>query len=238
MGNWVNLVTFKRIHLQLARADRHLTVPSFFTAPLPLHAFLANFPALSLLEFSNVVVPNAKCLRGFYFSPLAGMCICKWVCVRVCVCVYGMCVYVRVCFWPQYDCCWWSRLLTKCPSGMQHCCFHAAFKCGGISISFLLFFFLSPSLSLSLSLSLSSATCLSFLLFAFVVCRFLLSVFVFWVFKAWLACVAGIVLVLVVSLGIISTDCVSFHFWLLFQLLLLLLQLLLLLLLFLLLLQQ
>lgn len=72
-------------------------------------------------------------------------------------------------------------------------------------------------------LSLSSTTWLSFLLFAFVVCRFLLSVFVFWVFKACLACAAGIVLVLDVSLGIISTDCVSFHFWLLFQLLLLLL---------------
>lgn len=80
----------------------------------------------------------------------------------------------------------------------------------------------SPFLPASLSLSLSSATWLSFLLFAFVVCRFLLSVFVFWVIKACLACAAGIVLVLDVSLGIISTDCVSFHFWLLFQLLLLL----------------
>lgn len=84
-------------------------------------------------------------------------------------------------------------------------------------------FFSLVALPFSPPLSLSSATWLSFLLFAFVVCRFLLSVFVFWVFKACLACAAGIVLVLDVSLGIISTDCVSFHFWLLFQLLLLLL---------------
>lgn len=78
----------------------------------------------------------------------------------------------------------------------------------------------SPFLPASLYLVLLA---FSFSLFAFVVCRFLLSVFVFWVFKACLACAAGIVLVLDVSLGIISTDCVSFHFWLLFQLLLLLL---------------
>lgn len=164
-------------------------------------------------------MPNA-CV-AFTFHPLQA-CVFASECVHKCVsCVCGMCVCVRVCFWPQYDCCWWCRLLTKCPSGMQHCCFHAAFKCGGIFISFLLLLSLSPCLSLSPSLS--SATCLSFLLFAFVVCRFLLSVFVFWVFKACLACAAGIVLVLDVSLGIISTDCVSFHFWLLFQLLLLLL---------------
>lgn len=76
----------------------------------------------------------------------------------------------------------------------------------------------SPFLPASLFLSLYLVL-LAFLFYSL----HLLSVFVFWVFKACLACAAGIVLVLDVSLGIISTDCVSFHFWLLFQLLLLLL---------------
>lgn len=113
-------------------------------------------------------MPNA-CV-AFTFHPLQA-CVFASECVYVCVC--GMCVYVRVCFWPQYDCCWWCRLLTKCPSGMQHCCFHAAFKCGGISISFLLFFLLSPSLFLPPSLYLY----LVLLAFIFYSLHLLLAVF-------------------------------------------------------------
>lgn len=95
-------------------------------------------------------MPNA-CV-AFTFHPLQA-CVFASECVHKRVsCVCGMCVCVRVCFWPQYDCCWWCRLLTKCPSGMQHCCFHAAFKCGGIFISFLLLLSLSPCLSLYLVL--------------------------------------------------------------------------------------